>query len=117
MRTVRTLLAGCACLLLPILLTGCGGSNASRIVGKWEVAKAPEGEQLPTGAVFEFTRDGKLIMTAKIESIEVKMEGTYKVEGDKVTMTMKVDFTTALVVERPTESDPPRTRKPSRHPT
>src|SRR5215831_3486274 len=33
------------------------------------------------------------------------------------TITRKVDFTTALVVERPTESGPPRTRNPSRQPT
>src|SRR5258705_520592 len=39
------------------------------------------------------------------------------VKTASATMTRKVDFTTALVVERPTESGPPRTRNPSKHPT
>jgi uncharacterized protein (TIGR03066 family) len=61
-------------------------SNKEKIVGVWEVTKAAEA---PPGATIEFTKDGKLIQTAKVEGKEMKMEGTYSVEGDKITSTTK----------------------------
>jgi putative hemolysin len=61
-------------------------TNAEKIVGTWEVTKAPEG---PPGATFEFTRDGKMKMTAKVEGQTFTSEGTYKVEGDTLTTAQK----------------------------
>jgi uncharacterized protein (TIGR03066 family) len=61
-------------------------SNAEKIIGTWEVVKS---EEAPPGAIMEFTKDGKMKMTAKIMGKEQTMEATYKVDGDKITVTMK----------------------------
>ena len=55
--------------------------NAKKIVGVWEVAKS---EELPAGATVEFTKDGKVIAIIKADGKEHKIEGTYKVEKDKL---------------------------------
>lgn len=57
--------------------------NAKKIVGSWVVEKT----ETPglVGAVAEFTKDGKLILTAKGKDKDIKIEGTYKVEKDKLT--------------------------------
>ena len=55
--------------------------NAKKIVGTWEVTK---GAELSVGDVFEFTKDGKVIATVAINKKEVKVEGTYKIEKDKL---------------------------------
>ena len=47
---------------------------AKMIVGKWEVAKADEGT-VPVGTIVEFTKDGKMIVQAKIMDKEIKIEG------------------------------------------
>jgi len=63
---------------------------AKFLIGKWEVTKAPEGT-VPEGSIIEFTRDGKVKASAKKgESLEIT-EGTYKIEKDTVTVTMKKD--------------------------
>ena len=62
---------------------------AKMIVGKWTISKADEGT-VPTGTVVEFTKDGKMKIVGKKGDEEFTMEGTYKVEGNKFTMTHKV---------------------------
>jgi uncharacterized protein (TIGR03066 family) len=61
---------------------------AKQIVGKWEVTKADEGT-VPPGATVEFTKDGKVLATHKADGKDETVEGTYKVEGDTLTVTMK----------------------------
>ena len=61
---------------------------AKQIVGKWEVTKADEGT-VPPGAMVEFTKDGKVLATHKKDDKDETIEGTYKVEGDTFTVTMK----------------------------
>src|ERR1051326_1230204 len=63
--------------------------HAKLIVGKWEVTKADEGT-LPVGAVVEFTKDGKIKVTAKMGDQEEKHEGTYKVDADAFTFNFKI---------------------------
>jgi uncharacterized protein (TIGR03066 family) len=60
---------------------------AKLIVGKWEVSKADEGT-VPIGAVVEFTKDGKMEATHKKDGTDTTVKGTYKIEGNKFTMTM-----------------------------
>src|SRR5436190_6290475 len=62
---------------------------AKLVVGKWEVTKADAGT-VPPGALVEFTKDGKLKVAAKKGDEEVKIDGTYTVEKNKLSMTMKV---------------------------
>src|SRR5688572_7127758 len=80
--------------LAVVCLVGTGAradekDYAKQIVGKWEVTKADAGS-VPPGAVIEFTKDGKLKITAKKDDMEVSFDGTYKVDGSKVAMTMKL---------------------------
>jgi uncharacterized protein (TIGR03066 family) len=80
--------------LLGVVLVVCAGSaqgqddNAKKIVGMWEITKA--GGDLPAGSTLEFTKDGKLNAVIKAEGMEVKLDGTYKVEKDKLTVKIKV---------------------------
>jgi len=62
---------------------------AKLIVGKWEVTKADPGT-VPAGTLVEFTKDGKMKVTAKKGDAEMTIEGTYKLEKDTFTMTLKV---------------------------
>lgn len=80
--------------LLGVVLVVCAGTaqgqddNAKKIVGMWEITKA--GGDLPAGSTLEFTKDGKLNAVIKAEGMEVKLDGTYKVEKDKLTVKIKV---------------------------
>lgn len=58
--------------------------NAKKIVGTWEVSKSET--SLPPGAVVDFAKDGKLTVTLKAKDKEFKIEGTYKVEKDKLSV-------------------------------
>lgn len=57
--------------------------DAKLLVGKWETKEAGG-----TAAV-EFTKDGKLTLVATVDGKELKFEGTYKVDGNKLSATLK----------------------------
>jgi uncharacterized protein (TIGR03066 family) len=62
--------------------------NAKKIVGAWEVAK--QTGDLPVGTVVEFTKDGKMTVVVKEGGQDLKLEGTYKVEKEKLNVSLKV---------------------------
>jgi uncharacterized protein (TIGR03066 family) len=62
--------------------------HAKMIVGKWELTKVEEGG-LPKGTLIEFTKDGKVSVVIKADK-ETTLDGTYKVDGDTFSVTMKV---------------------------
>jgi uncharacterized protein (TIGR03066 family) len=68
--------------------------NAKLLMGSWEATKAAEGT-LPVGAVVTFAKDGKMTVTAKRDGKEETRDGTYKLDGDKFTITMKMGDTEA----------------------
>jgi uncharacterized protein (TIGR03066 family) len=77
------------------------------IVGQWTVSKADAGS-VPPGAVIEFTKDGKIMMSAKKDDTEVKREGTYTVDGSKIKLTLKRDAeerTQTLTVAKLTDTE------------
>jgi uncharacterized protein (TIGR03066 family) len=57
------------------------------IVGKWEITKS---DLAPVGSVVEFTKDGKLMAVVKDQGQELKLEGTYKVDKDKLNTKIKL---------------------------
>ena len=62
--------------------------NKEKLVGLWEVVKADPGA-LPVGSVVDFGKDGRAKVTAVREGKESTAEGSYAVEGNKLTVTLK----------------------------
>jgi uncharacterized protein (TIGR03066 family) len=62
--------------------------NAKLLVGTWEVTKSFD-KGPPVGATVEFTQDGKVKVKAKVDDKDLQREGTYKVDGAKLTLVMK----------------------------
>jgi uncharacterized protein (TIGR03066 family) len=63
--------------------------NATKIVGKWEITKSEE--KALVGSVIEFTKDGKFSAKVKVDDKEVTVEGTYKVEKDRLITKARID--------------------------
>ncbi len=55
--------------------------DGKKLIGKWEPKVAKKGEL----ASIEFTAAGKLIAIADVGGKDAKAEGTYKLDGDKLT--------------------------------
>jgi uncharacterized protein (TIGR03066 family) len=89
MSALRLLAVGCV-----VGLIGAGAraddkpDYAKLIVGTWEVTKADEGTARP-GTVIEFTKDGKAKAMVKKDDGDTTIEGTYKIDGDKLALTTK----------------------------
>jgi uncharacterized protein (TIGR03066 family) len=62
--------------------------NAKKIVGSWEVAK--QTGDLPVGTIVEFLKDGKMTVTIKEDGKDMKLAGTYKLEKDKLNVTLMI---------------------------
>jgi uncharacterized protein (TIGR03066 family) len=62
-------------------------SNQKKIVGVWEITKSDDGT--PLGTTIEFTKDGKVKVTTPVGDQKLNLDGTYKLEGDKLTVTIK----------------------------
>lgn len=60
--------------------------DAKKLVGKWEPKEAKEGGKM----VIEFTKDGKISVSFDLDGKAGKLEGTYKVEGNKLNYTVKL---------------------------
>jgi len=83
----------CAAVLGVCVVVSAGAArpdddNAKKIIGTWEVTKSSG--DLPAGTTIEFTKDGKLMAVIKADGQEVKLDGTYKVEKDKLTVKVKL---------------------------
>jgi uncharacterized protein (TIGR03066 family) len=63
--------------------------NATKIVGTWVLEKSDDAGA-PAGATVTFTKDGKLTIQATVNGMELKFEGTYKVEKDMLVSEMKI---------------------------
>lgn len=55
------------------------------LLGKWEPETKPQGAKL----VIEFAKEGKLTVDAEFGGQKINMDGSYKLEGDQLTITMK----------------------------
>lgn len=82
---MRAVLVGVATAVLMPALGGVAGGrqdatkiDAKLLVGRWQPKQ--EGE----GFYVEFTQDGKMLFNAKIDRKELKVEGTYKLDGYKL---------------------------------
>jgi uncharacterized protein (TIGR03066 family) len=84
MRALGSVLAVC----LVFVLLGEGrraeSQNADKLVGTWKLVKAA-GKEPKGDMTLTFTKDGKLAFTMKLGDKEVKADGTFKLDGDKIT--------------------------------
>jgi len=86
------------------LMVVCAGTaraqddNAKKIVGMWELTKS--GGDLPVGTVIEFTKDLKLNATIKGDDGNTKLDGTYTIAKDK--LTVKVNLNGQMLEESAT---------------
>ena len=80
--------------------------NATKIVGKWEITKA--GGDVPAGSTIEFTKDGKLAAVIKGDGKDLKLDGTYKIDKDKLTVKITVENQTVeetVTIKKLTDAD------------
>jgi len=65
---------------------------AKLVVGTWEATKVDSKDKdnapVTVGSIAEFTKDGKIKATVKRGAKEEVHEATYKVDGDKITLTV-----------------------------
>jgi uncharacterized protein (TIGR03066 family) len=96
--------------VLGVAVVVCAGTaraqddNAKKIVGSWEVTKAAS--EIPAGTTIEFTKDGKLRIAIKANGADTSLEGTYKIEKEKLTVKMKLgdqDVEEILTVKKLTD--------------
>jgi uncharacterized protein (TIGR03066 family) len=57
--------------------------DAKKLVGKWTPADKKE------NITIEFTKDGKLLLSVDIAGKVEKLDGTYKLDGNKLTIALK----------------------------
>jgi uncharacterized protein (TIGR03066 family) len=61
--------------------------DKTKLTATWKLVKADE--EAPKGATAEFTKDGKLIVQFEEDGQQQKLEGSYTLEGNKITAIIK----------------------------
>lgn len=62
-----------------------GKLDVVKLVGRWEPTDLPKGAK----AMVEFAKDGRLFVHNEYAGQAYRLEGTYKVDGNKLAVTMK----------------------------
>ncbi|MFO0824235.1 MAG: hypothetical protein U0792_14170 [Gemmataceae bacterium] len=99
----------CATALSIVMVAFAGNAkaqddNAKKLVAVWVLDKSSG--DLPAGSTVEFTKDGKLAVVIKADGKEMKFEGTYTVDKDKLNVKLKVETETieeALTIKKLTD--------------
>jgi uncharacterized protein (TIGR03066 family) len=96
---MKTLLATVVCALA--FTANAKADDTPKLVGKWEITKSTG--DTPVGAIVEFTKNGKLLVEIQLDGKEMKLEGTYKLDGKKLSVKLTLneqkvehDFTITL---------------------
>ena len=63
--------------------------DPAKLVGKWDLSKSSD-PKAPKNATVEFTKDNKVKVIADVDGTKLEFGGTYKVDGDK--LTVKLSF-------------------------
>ena len=89
MNVLRLMGAGVIVCVLAVGIRAEDKGNSKLIVGKWTVVKASPGT-FPLGTVLDLSKDDKVKVIGKRDDMEFIHEGTYKVDGAKIVITVKV---------------------------
>lgn len=81
---MKTLPAAALGLALFALATNARADDTPKLLGKWEVTKTTG--DTPVGTVVDFAKDGKMTAAVTLEGKEVKLDGTYKLDGKKLAL-------------------------------
>jgi uncharacterized protein (TIGR03066 family) len=92
---MRAILAGLAVAALTVAAGGYAAAKDEKVDGKLLVGKWTPKEADKKGKMFlEFTKDGKLSLSINFEKgdvkKELKAEGTYKLDGNKLAVTIEL---------------------------
>jgi uncharacterized protein (TIGR03066 family) len=87
---MRGILAACAAAVLAVGAAAADDKkvDGGKLVGKWELTKSTD-PNAPKGATVEFTKDNKVTVVIEFNGKKTELAGTYKVDGDKLTVKMK----------------------------
>jgi uncharacterized protein (TIGR03066 family) len=61
--------------------------DAKTLIGKWSLKGLDKGESV----VLEFAKDGKAVLIAEQGGKEERAEGSYTLDGNKLTLTMRIE--------------------------
>ena len=64
-----------------------GKLDVTKLIGKWEPTDLPKGVK----AMVEFAKDGKLLVRNEVGGQPLRLEGTYKLDGNRLAVTVKRD--------------------------
>ena len=78
------------CLLVVGIRADDEKDNTKMVVGKWKVVKASP-KTFPIGTVMDLSKDDKVKVIRKQDEKGSIHEGTYKVDGAKIIITVKVE--------------------------
>lgn len=102
---MRTLM-GCGLVLALIVVAGANAATKAdpdpkKLLGKWE----PTGKDVPEGlkAVIEFSKDDKMKIDVEFSGKKESKTGTYKLDGNKLTVTIDGDKAKTSTVEKLTD--------------
>jgi uncharacterized protein (TIGR03066 family) len=89
---------------------GPGPSSGDKLVGKWNFSKEIPELKAKIDVTMELTADGKAYMSVNALGKEEKNEGTYKHDGDKLTITSKdkksgKDDTETMTIKKLTDTE------------
>ena len=79
---MRTVL-GCAAVFVLACGVVAGQPDAKKLIGKWETTDKK------ALMLIEFTADGKIYLTSGPPGTELKVDGTYKLDKDKLAVQLK----------------------------
>lgn len=96
-------------LVICVVLAGFIGSasadekiSVDKLIGSWKVSKA---ESVPPDSEIEFTKDGKFKFSAKMGDQTVAFEGTYKVDGNKLIVTLPDSKGETMTIKKLTDTE------------
>jgi len=99
MKTVTTAMVMTAALLL--VPTAQAAPDVKDLIGTWEIVKS-DGDA-PKGATIEFLKEGKLKVTVEVEGKKESVDGTYKLDGEKLEVKIGKDEAETVTVKELTK--------------
>jgi len=102
---------GCAVVLGLVCAANAGGQgkiDTKKLVGKWELVPDKDKKEKGPPTVIEFGANAKVSFIVGVAGQEVKVDGTYQLESDKIAVQMKLgdkDIKETLTIKKLTDDE------------